>query len=633
MMQLFLEQGMQQHEILSFFTGPAFLAWHRMGNLKSFGGPLPLGYLNFAKDLTTRILQRAAQLGMNPVLPGFSGHVPDQFEILFPPPDYHFARLGQWFGFPSKFSGLLFADPDTQLYGKLGRRFVEIQKEMFGGSFGLSSTHYYAVDQFNENNPSSGDESYLSRCSQAQFNALRAGDEGAVWVLQGWMFVHSAQFWTSGRVQAYLDPLPRDGVLILDLISEAAPAYTQTNSYYGKPFIWSVLHNFGGGTGMRGNLETVMKRPYQALQMQGSTMTGIGLLMEAIDQNAVMYELALDHVWFDQPRDLQHWLRKWVRARYGYSSDRSGGSQDVLVANEEVERAWILLSTSCYNVMDPGQGNGFWGVSKSVIEKRPSLETRTVITSGFQESTVQYDACVLVTAWGIISDRAQQLSAANDREHGAPSFLNGSAFELDWIDLTRQVLANHAQTLYSKFVKSAADKDKDHSRVVGAAVSKKFLQLLDDLDDLLSSTEYFSLDAWLGSEEQWNKMIAGNPASASASGPVNEAAMDGMAYNAFNLLTLWGPDGQISDYSSRLWGGLIKGYYKQRWQIFFAKVLESRGGKPELSEEIKRFERLWQKHKRTSTDAVVTRPFALSLALSIYSRYREIVRESCGHVR
>jgi hypothetical protein len=42
--KLLSELGMTDVEIRSHFTGPAFLAWHRMGNLKSFAGPLPKSY-------------------------------------------------------------------------------------------------------------------------------------------------------------------------------------------------------------------------------------------------------------------------------------------------------------------------------------------------------------------------------------------------------------------------------------------------------------------------------------------------------------------------------------------------------------------------------------------------------------
>lgn len=39
--QVYLNLGLTQSEIDEYFTGPAFLAWGRMGNLHTWGGPLP----------------------------------------------------------------------------------------------------------------------------------------------------------------------------------------------------------------------------------------------------------------------------------------------------------------------------------------------------------------------------------------------------------------------------------------------------------------------------------------------------------------------------------------------------------------------------------------------------------------
>ena len=41
MCQVYLSLGLNQTEMDQFFTGPAFLAWNRMGNLFQWGGPLP----------------------------------------------------------------------------------------------------------------------------------------------------------------------------------------------------------------------------------------------------------------------------------------------------------------------------------------------------------------------------------------------------------------------------------------------------------------------------------------------------------------------------------------------------------------------------------------------------------------
>ena len=51
------------------------------------------------------------------------------------------------------------------------------------------------------------------------------------------------KFWTDERVEAYLtgveDPTE---MIVLDLFSEAAPQWNRTKSYYGKKWIWCLLH-------------------------------------------------------------------------------------------------------------------------------------------------------------------------------------------------------------------------------------------------------------------------------------------------------------------------------------------------------------------------------------------------------
>ncbi|PNJ07126.1 NAGLU isoform 2, partial [Pongo abelii] len=75
--QVYLALGLTQAEINEFFTGPAFLAWGRMGNLHSWDGPLPPSWHIKQLYLQHRVLDRMRSFGMTPVLPAFAGHVPE----------------------------------------------------------------------------------------------------------------------------------------------------------------------------------------------------------------------------------------------------------------------------------------------------------------------------------------------------------------------------------------------------------------------------------------------------------------------------------------------------------------------------------------------------------------------------
>ena len=87
-------------------------------------------------------------------------------------------------------------------------------------------------------------------------------------------------------------------MIILDLNSEAGPIWPQTNFYFGKPFIWCLLHNYGGTRGIYGNLDTVATGPISAKQTPGTTMIGTGMTPEAIEHNPVIYDLMVRIIHF-----------------------------------------------------------------------------------------------------------------------------------------------------------------------------------------------------------------------------------------------------------------------------------------------------------------------------------------------
>lgn len=52
-------------------------------------------------------------------------------------------------------------------------------------------------------------------------------------------------------------------MLVLDLQSEQFPQYDKLDSFFGQPFIWCMLHNFGGNLGMFGSLDTINKVSFE----------------------------------------------------------------------------------------------------------------------------------------------------------------------------------------------------------------------------------------------------------------------------------------------------------------------------------------------------------------------------------
>ena len=56
-------------------------------------------------------------------------------------------------------------------------------------------------------------------------------------------------------------------MIVLDLFAEVDPIWKETESFYGQPFIWCMLHNFGGNLGLYGTVERVMKGMRLACRM------------------------------------------------------------------------------------------------------------------------------------------------------------------------------------------------------------------------------------------------------------------------------------------------------------------------------------------------------------------------------
>src|SRR5665213_3973804 len=107
---------------------------------------------------------------------------------------------------------------------------------------------------------------------------------------------------TQSRSSAASDVYKRQ---VLDLAAEIYPVWKQTDAFYGKPWIWNMVNNFGGNTNLFGRIETVAIDPAKALNdSKSGNMNGIGLTMEAIEQNPVIYELMADNTWRNKSIDL-----------------------------------------------------------------------------------------------------------------------------------------------------------------------------------------------------------------------------------------------------------------------------------------------------------------------------------------
>lgn len=555
--------GLTDKDLANFFSGPTYFNWFWMGNLDGWGGPLPQSFMQRHEALQKQILERERSLGMTPILPAFTGHVPPAFKDKFPKAK---VKRTNW---DAGFDDVFILDPEDPMFTEIGKRFIQEEIKTFG------TDHIYSADTFNENLPPTHDSTFLSQAANKVYQGMAAVDPKAVWVMQGWLFVYQAHFWKAPEIRALLSGVPNDKMIILDLWSETNPAWNKTEAYYGKPWIWCMLQNFGGNIGLFGRMNNVANDPANALHNpDAGKMRGIGLTPEGTEQNPALYALMLENVWRDKPIDLDNWLKEYAHRRYGKP-------------NADVNAAWTILRNTVYN------GDKTEGSPESIITARPTFnkEGHRTLTK------LAYDPADLLPAW--------------DHFIAASGELKGSdGFRYDLVDVTRQVLVNYANDLQQQCAQAYRAKDQKAFE----AASRRFLTLIDDVDQLLATRTDFLLGKWLNSAKSWGTT------------PAEKALYE---KNARDLVTLWGDKkSPLHDYSNRQWSGLLENFYKPRWEQFFAYTLKClREGKAvnekAFDTTIQDWEWQWVNGQESYPDKAQGDPVAVAKAM--HQKYRDLI--------
>ncbi|CAG9765501.1 unnamed protein product [Ceutorhynchus assimilis] len=493
--------GLSQDDIDEHLSGPAFLSWLRMGNLRGWGGPLSQSWHQRSLHLQHKIVERIRQFGIVTILPAFAGHVPRAFKRLYP--DTNMTKMSIWNQFPDKYCCPYFIDPTEELFQTVGKLFIEEQISEFG------TDHAYNCDSFNEMDPGNTDLTYLSNVGKGIYKAMTSADPKAIWVLQGWMF-YSDAFWNDlNRAQSFLTSVPTGKMIVLDLQSEEFPQFTRLNQYFGQPYIWCMLHNFGGTLAMYGSAGVINTDVIEARAAENSTMIGTGLTMEGINQNYVIYDLMTEQAWRKESVDLSDWFRNYSRRRYGRK-------------DEHAEFAWQVLKDTLYNFNGIERLRG-----QFVVTKTPSLNI---------VPWTWYNYTEVFNAWN-------SLILASDNLKNSPGYLH------DLVDLTRQVLQDNGDIYYEKLVKTFRNKDLIEFQKLATIFRGIFL----DLESILATNEAFLLGKWL------------EAAKSCANNTKEEKLFE---YNARNQITLWGPWGEIMNYAIKQWSGVVKDFLYPRWDEF-----------------------------------------------------------------
>ena len=570
--RVWMQLGLSEEQTRQYFTGPAFLPWHRMSNIDKWGGPLPQSWIDSQAQLQKKIVERELSLGINPILTSFNGHVPSALRELYPDADIR--SLSDW-GHYEERAGLegircSYLNPADTLYNKIQKIFLDTQREMYG-----KDCHIYGIDPFNEVDPPSWDADYLRDAGRRTYETLAQNDPEAVWLQMGWLFYYDKR-WTPELVEAYIGSVPRGRLLMIDYFCEKAEVYRRTESFFGQDFIWSYLGNFGGNTMVSGSFKDISFKLDRAYREAGPGLKGVGCTLEGLGVDPPVFEYVLDRAWERTCTD-EEWIAKMADSHIGFEDPSN-------------RAAWREMYEHCNMQISGNRG--------MTVSCRPRLTG----TNNWRNHGVCYDNHHLLSAWG-------HLCEAGDSDEPAHRF--------DCVNIARQCLENYFSDLYQELISAYNSGDAEAARETGAGM----LEVIADLDALCGTDAYFLMGKWI--------------ADARSHG-VSEEEKDYLEKNARHLLSCWAFRGaSLTDYANRCWNGLLSSYYSPRWESFIDTLCRSLDEGAEMDYDAWQqwsfdFEWKWATGDWSADFASKAQGDPVRMSRSLYDKYHSAIFEAPG---
>jgi alpha-N-acetylglucosaminidase len=561
--ETFHDIGYSDAEIRGWITQPAHQNWQLMGNLCCFGGPISGDLLRMRAVSAQRIVARLRELGITPVLPGFYGIVPADFQKKFP--NAHVIAQGEWAGFTRP--GWL--DPRDPMFARLAAAFYRRQRGLFGDS------SIYDMEVFQEGGES-GDVPVPEAARHVQKGLSRAHPDAS------WMMLA----WQGNPRQDLLTGVDCRHLLIIDIDHDRVPRDDRMKDFRQAPFLFGGIWEFGGRTTFGANVQNITGR-LQRMARTNSNMAGTAVFTEGMDTNPFAFDLFTEMAWRSDPIDSAAWTADYVRRRYG-------------AADPHALAAWQALLDTAYGIrVDAVDFNSERDAAQeSLFNAQPSLTTNRA--SHWAPEAMRYDAKLFTRVLPEMLRVAPELRASE-------------TYAYDLVDIARQTLANESRLLLPQIKAAFGANDRSRFR----ALTRRWLGLMDLQDELLASSRFFLVGTWLGFVPPW----ASTPEEAAL---LNYDARS-LLTTWGDRKASEGAD--LHDYGNKDWAGLTRDYYRLRWQIYFASLdAELSTGVPgkqidwfQLGDAWNRDSHIYPRQPRGSSYAIAAR---IAKALNLKPRLR-----------
>ena len=538
------ELGVSENDINAYIAGPGFIAWFAMNNLEGWGGTInspstgvnmsgnPDWWYTRQEQLCRNMLQRMRELGMQPVIPGFSGQVPNcivKYSINgFSSGDV--VNNGTWAGGYTRPDIL---KPNTESYRTFAAVYYKHLHEVMGVS------ELYSIDPFHEGSLPSGvsnETCYPNIMAELDnyYNGVSTDDktkffvdEQPKWMIQYWQGVPQSGAFSA--MSSYGDRFIGLDLFADNIYADNAAKW-RTNYYNGRPYIYCMLHNFGGRSGLHGRLKTTLDGYFQAMA-KGNNCQGIGATPEGTETNPILYDMLFELPWMNSKPTADEWLEDYAHARYG-------------TEKEQTLEAMKFLKKSVWDCKVNQQGT-----SEAIILARPNWTVNSV--SSWSTSAIYWDTQDVLMAADLLISAEEVIQSIEGKEN----------YNYDVMDVIRQAMVDYAAELLP-LINAARGNNDEYTRLY-----QLYLQLMLDLDEMLSYNENFKLERWTSLARNIADEVSGT----------TENDRNWLEWNARTQITVWSKGNtDLHDYSNRCWAGLIKDFHYKRWKHFF----ENNGNAP-----------------------------------------------------
>ncbi|WP_200913302.1 alpha-N-acetylglucosaminidase [Sphingomonas sp. Leaf10] len=561
---LWRETGLSDAAIGTSLSGPAFLPWQRMGNIEGYRSPLSANWIDDKHALQRRILSRMRALGMTPVLPAFAGYVPKAFADAHPRARIY--KMRAWEGFNATY----WLDPSDPLFAVLAKRFIDLYTREYGaGQFYLADAFNEMVPPIAEDGSDAANATYgdsiantaatraaalppavraarLAAYGERLHRSIADAAPGATWVMQGWLFGADNHFWTPDAIAAFLSKVPDQRMLVLDIGNDRYPGiWRDTKAFGGKNWVYGYVHNYGGSNPVYGDLDFYRSDlATLAAAPDRGRLTGFGMFPEGLHSNSLVYANAYDLAWGRRATSTTDWLHRHLAARYG-------------TATPALDTAWAKIAAGAY-------ATRYW--TPRWWEKRAGAYLFFKRPTG------------TATAWAAPpGDPAALRAGIAGLLAQAPRLRGEALYRYDLVDVTRHyaLLRLDARVQRALLAYAAGDVASGDRAVAG-------IEPLARAIDLLLGNQQETLSSWI------------DMARAYARSPEDERAF---VTDAKAQVTIWGGEGNLADYASKAWAGLVADFYLPRWQHFLRERRAAAiAGTPFDDTAVRRDIRDWEQH-------------------------------------